>query len=303
MFGTINWSGLRPINVTGPFGGLGSDPFSTPVNHDGYMLYAGARYNFPNKRTKMGFEFNHGSKYWFNFAQAQDDIIAPKTSIRGNVYETYLTHRINPHFIVKADYIHYDAQWSGSGWNVGAPQNLVVLPRFSGSRPLTSQQGRAQHDCAVLIVPPEWGRHCPVPRFNQARRATMNSKISRREFLKASTAGAAIAGVGTATAQAVSHPPGRRGNERVELIATNCEMCFWRCGVLAEVKDGKVLKLQGNPNHPLTKGKLCARGNAGTQLLYDPDRLKYPQVRTGSRGAGQFSASPGMRPSISLPVD
>ena len=86
----------------------------------------------------------------------------------------------------------------------------------------------------------------------------------------------------------ISHLPGRRGNEHVELIATNCEMCFWRCGVLAEVKDGKVLKLQGNPNHPMTKGKLCARGNAGTQLLYDPDRLKYPQVRTGSRGAGKF---------------
>ena len=50
----------------------------------------------PNDRTKTGFEFNHGSKYWFNFAQAQDDIIMPKTSTRGNVYEAYLTHRINP---------------------------------------------------------------------------------------------------------------------------------------------------------------------------------------------------------------
>jgi hypothetical protein len=132
LFGTINWSGFRPVNVTGPFGGLGTDPFSTPVNHDGYMAYAGARYNFPNNRTKMGFEFNHGSKYWFNFAQAQDDIIAPKTGIRGNVYEAYLTHRINPHFIVKGDYIHYDAQWSGSGWNVGAPQKLSGAPQVLG---------------------------------------------------------------------------------------------------------------------------------------------------------------------------
>ena len=115
----------------------------------------------------------------------------------------------------------------------------------------------------------------------------MNSKISRRDFLKVSTAGAAIAGTTSATAEP-SRLPGRRGNERVELIATNCEMCFWRCGVLAEVKDGKVVKLQGNPNHPLTKGKLCARGNAGTQLLYDPDRLKYPQVRTGDRGSGKL---------------
>jgi len=132
LFGSVNWSGLRPINVTGPFGGLGSDPFSTPVNHDGYMLYAGARYDFPNDRTKAGFEFNHGSKYWFNFAQAQDDIILPKTSVRGNVYEAYITHRINPHFIAKADYIHYDAQWSGSGWDVGAPEKLSGTPQVLG---------------------------------------------------------------------------------------------------------------------------------------------------------------------------
>jgi len=116
----------------------------------------------------------------------------------------------------------------------------------------------------------------------------MSSKISRRDFLKASTVSAAIAGATSVAAEPITRLPGHRGNERVELIATNCEMCFWRCGVLAEVKDGKVLKLQGNPNHPMTKGKLCARGNAGTQLLYDPDRLKYPQVRTGSRGAGKF---------------
>ncbi len=57
---------------------------------------------------------------------------------------------------------------------------------------------------------------------------------------------------------------------------------------MAEVADGRVLKLQGNPHHPLTKGKLCARGNAGTALLYDPDRLKYPQIRTGERGEGKF---------------
>ena len=58
-----------------------------------------------------------------------------------------------------------------------------------------------------------------------------------------------------------------RGDTRVQQIATNCEMCFWRCGVMAEVADGKLLKLQGNPHHPLTKGKLCARGNAGVALL------------------------------------
>jgi thiosulfate reductase / polysulfide reductase chain A len=111
------------------------------------------------------------------------------------------------------------------------------------------------------------------------------SKISRRDFLK--TTSVVVGGVGTA-ASSTPLMPGWRGESRVDLIPTNCEMCFWRCGVLAEVKDGKLLKLQGNPNHPLTKGKLCARGNAGVALLNDPDRLKYPQIRVGERGEGKF---------------
>ena len=103
-----------------------------------------------------------------------------------------------------------------------------------------------------------------------------------------SSAATAIAAVGIKAASAQVHPPGQRGDTRVQQIATNCEMCFWRCGVMAEVADGKLLKLQGNPHHPMTKGKLCARGNAGVALLNDPDRLKYPQIRTGERGEGKF---------------
>lgn len=114
----------------------------------------------------------------------------------------------------------------------------------------------------------------------------MKNKVSRRTFLKAGATGAAI--TAATTAHGGIHPTGWRGEQRVEQIATNCEMCFWRCGVMAEVADGKVLKLAGNPHHPLTKGKLCARGNAGVALLYDPDRLKYPQIRTGDRGEGKF---------------
>ena len=110
----------------------------------------------------------------------------------------------------------------------------------------------------------------------------MQSEFSRRNFFKSSLVTGASAGAAGAA------PPGWRGDTRVEKIATNCEMCFWRCGVLAEVADGKVVRLEGNPDHPLTKGRLCARGNAGIQLLYDPDRLKYPMLRTGARGEGKF---------------
>jgi len=116
----------------------------------------------------------------------------------------------------------------------------------------------------------------------------MGNKLTRRQFFRNTTGTAAIVGTAIATASPQVHPPGLRGNTRVQQIATNCEMCFWRCGVMAEVADGKLLKLQGNPHHPLTKGKLCARGNAGVALLNDPDRLKYPQIRTGERGEGKF---------------
>jgi thiosulfate reductase/polysulfide reductase chain A len=83
-------------------------------------------------------------------------------------------------------------------------------------------------------------------------------------------------------------PPAWHAGARTAQVATNCEMCFWRCGVLAQVTDGKVVRVEGNPDHPLTRGRLCARGNAGVDLLYDPDRLKYPMLRTGARGEGKF---------------
>jgi thiosulfate reductase/polysulfide reductase chain A len=71
-------------------------------------------------------------------------------------------------------------------------------------------------------------------------------------------------------------------------VATFCELCFWGCGVLAHVKDGKVTKLTGNPLHPLSKGMLCPRGAGGTGMLYDPDRLKKPLLRMKKRGEDLF---------------
>src|SRR5450759_2570392 len=139
FYASGNLSATRPNGTTTPFGGLMSDPFETPVNRQGYMALAGLRFNFPNdERTKLGFEFNHGSQYWFNFAQASDDIVAPKTNTRGNVVETYLTHRINNRFIFKADFIKYLYDYSGSGWHVGAPKSLdsqptLGFPTYSGA--------------------------------------------------------------------------------------------------------------------------------------------------------------------------
>jgi anaerobic selenocysteine-containing dehydrogenase len=73
----------------------------------------------------------------------------------------------------------------------------------------------------------------------------MKDEVSRRQFLGTVAAGAGTAALST-TVDAKPHPPGWHGSSRVEKIATNCEMCFWRRGVLASVSDGKVVRLEGN---------------------------------------------------------
>jgi DNA-binding protein YbaB len=117
-----------PTDFYSPFGGMFSDPFTEPQSEDGDMIYVGARWNFNQDRTKLGLEFNHGSKYWYNFALGEDDFLAPKTSARGDVWEAYLTHRIRDRFIFKLAYIDYQYDYSGSGWLLGAPKDLDKTP-------------------------------------------------------------------------------------------------------------------------------------------------------------------------------
>jgi len=115
--------------------------------------------------------------------------------------------------------------------------------------------------------------------------------LTRREFIKrtALSTGALTLVPNIKLHGLEKYPDGWRGHGRVEEIPSFCEICFWRCGILGNVdKQGKLLKIDGNPEHPLTHGRLCARGNAGHKLLYDPDRLKYPLLRVGERGEGNF---------------
>ncbi|GAB5046453.1 molybdopterin-containing oxidoreductase family protein [Thermodesulfovibrio sp. TK110] len=111
--------------------------------------------------------------------------------------------------------------------------------------------------------------------------------ITRRDFLKiaAATGGAAVAGTSVVTSVLGL---GKKPVSLPQYVPTTCEMCFWRCGVIAKVVDGKVVKLDGNPLHPNSRGKLCARGHGGIGLLYDPDRLKTPLINTGKRGEAKF---------------
>ncbi|PYV21335.1 MAG: molybdopterin oxidoreductase, partial [Acidobacteria bacterium] len=65
-------------------------------------------------------------------------------------------------------------------------------------------------------------------------------------------------------------------------------MCVNKCSVVAVVNNGVIQKLNPNPENPRSRGMLCARGNAGLQQVYDPDRLKIPLIRAGARGEGKW---------------
>jgi Fe-S-cluster-containing dehydrogenase component len=62
---------------------------------------------------------------------------------------------------------------------------------------------------------------------------------------------------------------------------TTCRECATGCGVLAEVRDGRTLKLEGNPEHPVNRGAICATGLSAVQGLYNPDRYRQPMLREG----------------------
>ena len=121
---------------------------------------------------------------------------------------------------------------------------------------------------------------------NQGRN---NMAVNRRDFLKLSATvagGSMLAGGGIAGMLMAGDRGG--ASATVHSVPTVCEMCFWKCGLIARVVNGRVVKLDGNPLHPQSRGKLCGRGQAGIGLLYDPDRLKRPFIRSGVRGDGRY---------------
>jgi anaerobic selenocysteine-containing dehydrogenase len=69
---------------------------------------------------------------------------------------------------------------------------------------------------------------------------------------------------------------------------TTCYMCACRCGIKVWLQDGKVRYIQGNPEHPVNKGVLCAKGSAGIMQHYSPARLDKPLLRVGERGKAEF---------------
>ncbi|MEL6479389.1 MAG: molybdopterin oxidoreductase family protein [Pseudomonadota bacterium] len=73
-----------------------------------------------------------------------------------------------------------------------------------------------------------------------------------------------------------------------EIHCTTCYMCACRCGINVHLRDGEVRYIEGNRDHPVNKGVLCAKGSAGIMQHYSPARLKAPLKRVGERGSGKF---------------
>ena len=76
------------------------------------------------------------------------------------------------------------------------------------------------------------------------------------------------------------------GFDRV--VKSHCRMCHGGCGVLVYVKDGKAVKISGDPDCPINHGTLCAKAFASIQLAYHPERLTYPVRRVGPKGSGKW---------------
>jgi anaerobic selenocysteine-containing dehydrogenase len=73
-----------------------------------------------------------------------------------------------------------------------------------------------------------------------------------------------------------------------EVRRTTCYMCACRCGINVHLRDGRVRYIEGNPDHPVNRGVLCAKGSAGIMQHYSPARLRKPMKRVGERGENRF---------------
>ncbi|MGQ0764702.1 MAG: 4Fe-4S dicluster domain-containing protein [Gemmatimonadota bacterium] len=118
---------------------------------------------------------------------------------------------------------------------------------------------------------------------------SQTSGVRRREFLKVlGTAGAAGAAIGCTNEQVEALIPYLASPDHTvpgvsTWYSSTCRECAASCGIIAEVRDGRAIKLEGNPEHPVNRGALCAKGQSALQGLYNPDRFRSPMIREGER--------------------
>lgn len=126
------------------------------------------------------------------------------------------------------------------------------------------------------------------------------SKISRRDLLQYIGAGGAgvVGGIlyGEAVERDVEYlipqvvPPEDWAPGIATWYNTVCQQCSAGCGISVRIREGRAKKIEGNPVHPVSQGKTCARGQAGLHALYNPDRIRSPLHNVGQRGSGNFES-------------
>lgn len=114
--------------------------------------------------------------------------------------------------------------------------------------------------------------------------------VSRRRFLQISSATVLAASTDLSPLPKAALAAGAAAASDIRTIPTFCEMCFWRCGGIAYVRDGKLWKFEGNPLDPQSRGRLCPRGTGAVGTVSDPDRLRTPLIRVGERGREQWKS-------------
>ena len=119
--------------------------------------------------------------------------------------------------------------------------------------------------------------------------STGSAGVRRREFLKVLGAASAVTTTIGCSQEKVEKlipylvSPDQTVPGVSTYYSTTCRECATACGVVAEVRDGRAIKLEGNPEHPVNHGALCARGQSALQGLYNPDRYRQPMVREGGK--------------------
>ena len=118
-------------------------------------------------------------------------------------------------------------------------------------------------------------------------------KINRRDFIKvgatATAAGAAVWAARQSNRHAnATGTAGAATNQEERLVETTCGMCSAGCGLEVRVVDGRAVKVEGNPLHPINQGVCCLKGQASLEMLYSPERIQRPRLQTGMRGGGDW---------------
>ncbi|MBI4250838.1 MAG: molybdopterin-dependent oxidoreductase, partial [Candidatus Tectomicrobia bacterium] len=78
------------------------------------------------------------------------------------------------------------------------------------------------------------------------------------------------------------------GPNGTRIVRSGCFLCHGGCGIRVHVRDGRAVRVEGDPDHPNSRGFLCVKGRAGIELLYHKDRLLHPLKRAGARGEGRW---------------